>query len=180
MNQLVFAAVDTSNQVVMTQQMVSLLVLKTSAFNSPLASSVSSSSIEVITDQLSNMLSQISDNVDIGVKYRSGNALTDEEVEVELSTSLFNNRVTIDGNVGMYTQGTTQNTNNIVGDVVVDVKITPDGRFRVKAFNKSNQFDISSSYYSAYKQGIGIYYRYEFDKFSEIFNRRKKKQGEIQ
>lgn len=180
MNQLVFAAVDTSNQVVMTQQMVSLLVLKTFAFNSPLASSMSSSSIEVITDQLSNMLSQISDNVDIGVKYRSGNALTDEEVEVELSTSLFNNRVTIDGNVGMYTQGTTQNTNNIVGDVVVDVKITPDGRFRVKAFNKSNQFDISSSYYSAYKQGIGIYYRYEFDKFSEIFNRRKKKQGEIQ
>ncbi len=180
MNQVVFAAIDTSNQVIMTQQMVSLLVLKTFAFNSPLASSVGSSSIEVITDQLSNMLSQISDNIDIGVKYRSGNALVDEEVEVALSTSLFNDRVTIDGNVGMYTQGNTQNTNNIVGDVVVDVKITPDGRFRVKAFNKSNQFDISSSYYSAYKQGIGVYYRYEFDKFSEIFKRRKKRPDVIQ
>lgn len=178
LNQLVFAEIDTSNQVIMTQQIVSLLVLKTFAFNRTpdITTSVSSSSIEVLTDQLSNMLSQIIKDVDIGVKYRTGDAtLTDEELEVALSTNLFNDRVSIDGNVGMYTQGTTENASNIVGDVVIDVKITPDGRFRVKAFNRSNPFEMSALPYSPYKQGIGVYYRYEFDKFSEIFKRKKKK-----
>lgn len=179
LNQLIYAAIDTTNQVLMTQQMVSLLVLKTFALSSSptLASSVGSSSIEMLTDQLSNILSQISDDVDIGVKYRTGDALTDEEVEVAVTTSFFNDRVTIDGNVGMYTTATTHNTSNIVGDVVVDVKLTNDGRFRVRVFNKSNPFDVSSTSYATnkYKQGVGIYYKYEFDKFSEIFQRRKKK-----
>jgi len=177
LNQLVFSSIDTTNQVVMTHQIVSLLVMKSFAFTSSqtLATSVSSSSIDVLTNQLSNMLSQISEKVDIGVQYHTGNAPTDEEVEVALSTNLFNDRVSIDGNVGMYTTGTTQNASNIVGDVVVDVKITPDGRFRVKAFNKSNPFDISTTSYSAFKQGIGVYYRYEFDRFSDIFKRKKKK-----
>ncbi len=176
LSQVIFAAIDTSNQVIMTQQIVSLLVLKTFAFSSSptLATSVSSSSIEVLTDQLSNMLSQIIKDVDIGVKYRTGDLPTDEEVEVALSTSFFNDLVTVDGNVGMYTSGSAQNANEIVGDVMIDVKITPDGRFRVKAFNRSNQFDIRNEQ-EDYTQGIGVYYRYEFDKFSDIFQRKRKK-----
>jgi hypothetical protein len=183
MNQIIFAAIDTTNEAIMTQQMVSLLVMKSFSFsssNNSLANTVGSSSIEVLTNQLSNMLSQISNDVDIGVNYRTGDALSSEELEVALSTHLFNDRVTIDGNVGMTTAGSTANTNNLVGDVTVDVKITPDGRFRVKAFNKANNpFDISSSY-ATYRQGVGVYYRFEFDKFSEIFRRPRKKAVSVQ
>lgn len=178
LRQLVYTAIDTTNDAVMTQQMVSLLVLKSFSFtsgNATLANTVGSSSIEMLTNQVSNMLSQISKDVDIGLNYRTGDALSSEELELALSTHLFNDRVTVDGNLGMTTSGSAQNTSNLVGDVTVDVKITPDGRFRVKAFNKANNpFDISSSY-ATYKQGIGIYYRYEFDKFSEIFRRTRKK-----
>ena len=177
LKQRVFSAIDTTNEVAMTQQMVSLLLLKSFSFsgNTSLAGSVGSSSIEVIANQLSNMLSQISDDVDIGVNYRSGDALSTEALEVALSTHLFEDRVTIDGNFGVMNTGTTQNTSNIVGDVTIDVKITRDGRFRVKAFNKSNNpFEITS-FNSPYKQGIGIYYRYEFDRLNEIFGRRRKK-----
>lgn len=176
LNQIIYSAIDTTNQVAMTQQMVSLLVLKSFAVNTGqnFASNMGSSSIDVLTDQLSNMLSQIIKDVDIGVKYRTGDALTQEEVEVALSTNLFNDRVSIDGNVGMFTQGTTDNASNIVGDVMIDVKITPDGRFRVKAFNRSNQYEFVIDE-NKYKQGIGVYYRYEFDRFSEIFTRKKKK-----
>jgi len=139
LNQLVFAEIDTANQVIMTQQVVSLLVLKTFAFNrSPdLTTSVSSSSIEVLTDQLSNMLSQIIKDVDIGVKYRTGDAtLTDEELEVALSTNLFNDRVSIDGNVGMYTQGLLKIQSNIVGDVVVDVKLHLTAASELRRLNR--------------------------------------------
>lgn len=182
LRQHIYAAIDTTNEAVMTQQMVSLLLMKSFGFSTGstnLASSVSSSSLEVLTNQLSNMLSQISKDVDIGLNYRAGDALSSEELELALSTHFFNDRVTIDGNLGVTTAGTTENTNNLVGDITVDVKITPDGRFRVKAFNKANNpFDISASY-ATYKQGIGVYYRYEFDRFSELFRRQKKKPTDV-
>lgn len=177
LKQRVFSAIDTTNEVAMTQQMVSLLLLKSFSFsgNPSLAGSVGSSSIDVIANQLSSMLSQISDDVDIGVNYRSGDALSSEALEVALSTHLFEDRVTIDGSFGVMNTGTTQNTSNIVGDVTIDVKITRDGRFRVKAFNKSNNpFEITS-FNTPYKQGIGVYYRYEFDRFNEIFRRKRRK-----
>lgn len=175
LRQLVYAAIDTTNDVVMTQQMVSLLLLKSFSFtgNTGLAGSVGSSSLEILTSQLSGMLSQISKDVDIGLNYRSGDALTSEAVEVALSTHLFDDRVTIDGNFGLINSGSTQNTSNIVGDVIIDVKITRDGRFRVKAYNKSNNPFEVTSYNANYKQGVGIYYRYEFDKFSEIFRKQR-------
>lgn len=174
---MVFSAIDTTNEAVMTQQMVSLLLLKSFSFtgNTSLASSVGSSSMEMLTSQLSSMLSQISDDIDIGLNYRTADALTSEAIEVALSTHLFNDRVTIDGNFGLISSGSTQNTGNIVGDVIVDVKITRDGRFRVKAYNKTNNPFEVASYNVNYKQGVGIYYRYEFDRFSEIFRRQRKK-----
>jgi len=173
----VFAAIDTTNNVAMTQQMVSLLLMKSFSFSGTnnLAGSVGSSSIEMITTQLSSMLSQISDDIDIGVNYRTGDALTSDALELALSTHLFDDRVTIDGNFGLVNSSTAQNTNNLIGDVTVDVKLTRDGKLRVKAYNKSNNpFEISS-YNANYKQGVGVYYRYEFDRFSEIFRRNRKK-----
>lgn len=173
--QLIYAAIDTTNDAVMTQQMVSLLLLKSFSFtgNTGLGS-VGSSTLEMLTSQFSNMLSQLSKDVDIGLNYRTGDALSSEAIEVALSTHLFEDRVTIEGNFGLINTGTTQDATNLVGDVVVDVKITRDGRFRVKAYNKSNNPFERTSYNADYKQGVGIYYRYEFDKFSDIFRRKRK------
>lgn len=167
LKQRIFAAIDTTNDVVMTQQMVSLLLMKSFSFsgNTNLAGSVGASSIEMLTSQLSGMLSQLSKDIDIGLNYRTGDAMTNEALEVALSTHLFDDRVTIDGNFGITNSSSTQNTNNIVGDVTVDVKITRDGRFRVKAYNKSNNPFEASFYNADYKQGVGVYYRYEFDRF---------------
>lgn len=177
LKQRIYAAIDTTNDVVMTQQMVSLLLMKSFSFsgNANLAGSVGASSIEMLTSQLSGMLSQLSDDIDIGLNYRTGDAMTTEALEVALSTHLFDDRVTVEGNFGIANSGSTQNTNNIVGDVIVDVKITRDGRFRVKAYNKSNNPFEASLKNADYKQGIGVYYRYEFDRFSEIFRRQRKK-----
>ena len=175
LKQLVFAAIDTTNEAVMTQQMVSLLLLKSFSFtgNTGLGS-VGSSTVEMLTSQFSNMLSQLSKDVDIGLNYRTGDALSSEAIEVALSTHLFDDRVTIEGNFGLINTGTTQDATNLVGDVVVDVKITRDGRFRVKAYNKSNNPFERTTHNADYKQGVGIYYRYEFDKFSELFRRKLK------
>lgn len=132
----------------------------------------SSSTSEMISNQLSNWLSKISNDFDVGVNYRPGNDITSDELQASLSTQLFNNRVIVDGNVGV--ANTQSSSSNIVGDVNIEYKITPDGRLRVRAFNKSN--DINSLTQNApFTQGVGLSYQQEFDRIGDLFRRRKKK-----
>ena len=133
------------------------------------------SSYEIISAQLSKMLSKISKDFDIGVNYRPGDQLSPQELELALSTQLFDNRVTIDGAVGMNSYNNTATpTNQFIGDVLVEAKITEDGRFRVKAFNRTNStFDFISGY-SPYTQGVGVLFRKDFTRFNELFKHKNK------
>jgi len=182
---IIYSVIDTSNQVAMNQQMISLLVLNSFSLNqstSTLSSNIGSSSFDMISNQISNMLSQISKDFDIGVNYRPGDQMTAQQLELALSTQLFDDRVTIDGSMGMNQGATTatatsQSSNKWVGDVNVEVKITDDGRFRVKAYNRANNsLDLNASR-APYTQGVGIIFRKEFDAVSEIFKRRSKQPG---
>jgi hypothetical protein len=131
------------------------------------------SSTEFLSNQLSNWLSRISDDFDLGVKYRPGDDVSNEEFEVAVSTQIFNDRVVIDGNLGLQNQReavavvNNQNPNNLVGDFVVEYKISKDGRFRVKAFNQANNFNLINTN-SPYTQGMGIFYRKEFNDFNDF------------
>ena len=132
----------------------------------------SSSSAEMVSNQLSNWLSKISNDFDIGINYRPGDDITSDEVQASLSTQLFNNRIIVDGNVGV--ANTQSNSSNIVGDVNIEYKITSDGRFRVRAFNKSN--DINTLVNNApFTQGVGLSYQKDFDKLGDLFRRWKRK-----
>ena len=160
----------------MNQQIFSLLIINrfTRAGGSmldysTLNSGIGANSTELLSNQLSNWLSQISKDVDIGVNYRPGSELSDDELEVALSTQLFNEKLTIDGNV----QTGTRKTSNIVGDVNVEYKLTNDGRIVLKGFNKSNAEDLLKSN-APYTQGIGIFYRREFNFIKELFRKKKK------
>ena len=184
--QKVFAQLDTNNEAQMNQQMISLLVLgsfSSSSNMTPSAGEIGASSINVLSNQLSNWLSQISKDFDVGINYRPSGAYTEQEVEVALSTQLFNNRVLIDGNFGVLGGPQSNNASGIVGDVNVEVKITDDGKFRIKAFNRSN---INSAYNSnalddrsPYTQGVGIFYRREFDSFGDLFSKGKSKSKKV-
>jgi hypothetical protein len=162
----------------MNQQMISLLVLNTFSTSSGLSTAGASlgiSSYEILSAQLNRMLSQISKDFDIGVNYRPGDQISPRELELALSTQLFDNRVTIDGAVGMNSYGGASQTTQLIGDVLVEVKITEDGRFRLKAFNRTNTSgDVLFSGYSPYTQGVGILFRKEFNNFGELFKRTKK------
>jgi hypothetical protein len=122
---------------------------------------------ELLSNQLSNWLSQISNDWDIGVNYRPGDELSRDQVEVALSTQLFNDRVTINGNVGygkQYTQ-----TSDLVGDFIVDFKLTQNGKLHLKVFNETNDRLIEQD--SPYTQGVGLFYREEFNTFGDLWRR---------
>ncbi|MCU4176406.1 translocation/assembly module TamB domain-containing protein [Carboxylicivirga sp. N1Y90] len=122
---------------------------------------------EMLSNQLSNWLSQISNDFDIGVSYRPGDEVTSDEVEVALSTQVFNNRVSINGNVG-YGQDETR-TSALIGDFDVDVKLNASGSLRAKAYTHSNDDIVYTS--SPTTQGVGISFNEEFDTLRELMHR---------
>jgi len=180
--QFVYSKIDTTNASEMSQQMLSLLVLNSFSLNtssSSLPTSISGSSFQILANQLSNWLSQISKDVDIGINYRPGTDMSNEEVEVELSTQLFDERVTVDGNFGYQNvkDNPANTSSSIVGDINVEVKITKDGRLRLKAFNRTNTVDLMDNT-SPYTQGVGIFYRKEFNSIKDLFKSKKRKEKE--
>jgi len=180
---------NTLSEQEMNQQIFSLLLIN--RFVPPdqqvhTAGIGSSSSSEVLSNQLSNWLSQISNDFDIGFNYRSGDEISAEEVEVALSTQIFNDRVILEGNVGVSGNNpqADQNTNAVVGDFNVEYKINEDGSVRAKVFNKANDYNQVNANNSPYTQGVGIFYRKEFDTFGEfmrsIFSKKSKGQKKVQ
>ena len=175
----------------LNKQVFSLLVLNSflppsgSESSYDRASVGSTTSYELLSNQVSNMLSKISNDFDVGFSYRPGDELSPEEVELALSRQFFNDRLIVDGNLGYSDKGSisneAQNTNNLIGDISVEYKITKDGKLRVKAFNNSNQFSLTETS-SPYTQGVGFSYREEYDtnkefwqNLSDRFRRKSKK-----
>lgn len=178
--QSVFAILDTTNQSAMTQQAISLLVLN-SFSNTQAASSFSNSSVylDVLTNQLTNWVSQISQNFDMGIHYKPGDALSNEELQIALKTQLFNDRLSIETNFGMINNAnsTASNASNLVGEFDINWKISKDGKLQAHLYNHSN----SNNYYynytfdkpAPYTQGLGLSYSHSFNRIQDIFKKKR-------
>jgi hypothetical protein len=124
---------------------------------------------ELLSNQLSHWLSQISNDFDVGVNYRSDKRMKGDEVEVALSTQLFNDRLSINGSVDVTTNAAVNASNNIVGEFDIDYKLTKNGRFRVKTYNHTNNDLLYEN--SPYTQGLGFFYKEEFNTLGELLRR---------
>ena len=165
----------------MNKQMLSLLVLGkfftpeyiprgelTASNSNPFGTTAS----ELLSNQLSNWLSQISNDFDVGVNYRPGDQISNDEVELALSTQMFNNRVSINGNIANNSsQKVNANNNGLVGDADINVKITRNGKLQLKAYNHANNNLIYET--SPYTQGVGLAYREDFNDFEELWQKMK-------
>ena len=158
------------------RQAFSLLVLR--SFISPLAvnsgsgfnRAFSENGTELLSSQLSNWLSQISDDFNLGFNYRPGDEISNQEIALALSTQLFNDRLLFSSNVGVSLGNTTnQNPSNLIGDVRLEYKLTDEGKIRLVVYNESNDFRMITTQQSLYTQGVGILYQEEFDTLEEFF-----------
>jgi hypothetical protein len=128
---------------------------------------------ELLSNQLSNWLSQISNDFDIGVNYRPGDAISSDEVEVALSTQLLNDRIIFSGNLDVLGDEVTTpggEASNIVGDFDLEFKVSD--KVSVKAFNRVNDDRIVRP--SLYTQGVGLIYRSEFNVLNDLFRKNRR------
>ncbi|MBN1951628.1 MAG: translocation/assembly module TamB domain-containing protein [Bacteroidales bacterium] len=163
----------------LSKQFISLLVMGRFMPAAGLASNAGSESVmagknnamELLSNQLSNWLSQISNDFDVEVNYHPGqeSELTPSELEVMLSTQFLNDRLSINGSVDMKSDAAVQNTAKFAGNFDADYKLNEKGKVRLRAFNHSN--DNIADNDSDYTQGFGIIFKDEYDSLGELWKR---------
>ena len=160
-----------------TQQFLSLLVLNSFMSTDELQntdvdylSTTLSTGTEVLSNQLSNWMSQFTDRFDLGFKYHpnQGDTLSNKELELLLNNMKVNDRITFNGNIG--TQSA-ENTTRIIGDFKVEYQLKENGKLKLLAFrNLEESFQLQDDA-SNYTTGLGLYYRDEFDSFTDMWHR---------
>ncbi|MDE5774426.1 MAG: translocation/assembly module TamB [Muribaculaceae bacterium] len=128
-----------------------------------------------ISSQLQNILGQLTDKFTVAPSLHSDKGdFSDLEVDVALSSRLFNNRLLINGNLGYRDPATSSTT--FIGDFDIEYLLTSNGNLRLKAYNHFND----QNYYlksALTTQGLGIIFKRDFD---ELLPRKKRKKSDRQ
>lgn len=145
--------------------------LASSGYSNAGTTAMAATTFEMISNQLSNWISQINDNFDLGLNYRpgSGDSFDSDEVQVAFETQVLDNRIILNGNFD-YRTTNTSGTEQLTGDFEAEIRITD--KLRLKVFNRFNDTYFGSR--GPYTQGVGIFYREDFQKITDLFKRKEK------
>ena len=180
--QTVFTLIDTTNQAVMTSQALSLLILGSFSYAGNTANNNSTNYLGVLTSNLlfSALSVNITDNVNVGLRYHTSNSSDNyEEYQIAMKSEFFDNRLTIESNVGVVSNngGNSGNASNLIGEFDVYYKLTEDGRLQAHFYNHSNYNTNYSTFafdrLAPYTQGLGLSYSRSFDRFADLFRKKK-------
>lgn len=165
----------------LNKQVFALLILKRFISDNPFenqgATGFESTARRSVSKILSQQLNRLSENIK-GVElsfdiksyedYSTGQAEGQTELQLGLSKSLFNDRlvVKLSGNIDVEGQNSNQDPTDYIGDLALEYKITPDGRFRITGFRNSNYDMIDGE---LVETGAGFIYVKDYNSLSELF-----------
>ncbi len=161
----------------LNKQVISLLILNSflpqiaTQNNAVLDNSINANVGSLISSQVSSWVSQITsqfgskyfEDFQLGVNYQAENKNYQRELDILLSTSLFNNRLKLSGSYDI---------ENINANFQVDYKVLPDSKLRLKVFSRSDNNPIYQQ--DINRQGMGVFYKEEFDTWAELFRNKNK------
>lgn len=135
---------------------------------------------KILSQQMNNLAGNLIKGVDINFDlqqnedYSTGSAKENTTLNVGVSKALFNDRLTVSvgSNVLLEGDAATSNTSNLVGDISVDYKLTRDGRYRVRIYQRNTNETVVEG--QVVKTGAAFMLVIDYDKFREIFGRSKK------
>jgi hypothetical protein len=140
----------------------------------------------LLSDQLNKLAGdliggvQLSFDLTSGADYSTGVQQNRTDLNVGLSKSFLNDRITVTVGNNFNLEGQNQpgqKTTDIAGNVSVNYLLTKDGRYRIRAYRKDEFIVIEGQ---VVETGVGFSLTYDFNRFSELFKRRSKKDRELQ
>lgn len=132
------------------------------------------SASQLLTQQLNNLSDKLVGGVELTFDLQSygSEGATETDLSVDLSKTLFDDRVVV--RVGS-TVALEQNdpladqSQQMMTNFIVEYKITTDGRYRLKAFRKTDVEDILVGRIT--RTGAGVVFRRSFDRGDQIFTK---------
>jgi hypothetical protein len=174
----------------LNRQVFSLIVLRRisppESFDA--SGSVGNSVSELFSNQLSNWMSQVDENLEIDVDLGTFDENAFNTLQLRLSYTFLNGRLRVTGD-GTFNNTSTPTTNinqsnpsSVAGDWTVDYKLTADGKLRIKMYSRTNTNTVLSSVsnQSTITTGASLIHTQNFNELRDLWRstreKRKKKQ----
>ena len=162
------------------RQVFSLIILR--KFSPPDAFSTSgtlyNSVSELLSNQLSYWLTQVDQNLEIDLDLGTLDQEAFNTFQLRLSYSFLNGRlrVTRDGSFSNQYRPA-DNISSIAGDWTVDYLLTPDGKFKVKMYSRSNVNQLTNTLgtQSAVTTGVSLLHTQNFNEIKDLWHSAREK-----
>ncbi|WP_229734144.1 translocation/assembly module TamB domain-containing protein [Flavobacterium orientale] len=131
---------------------------------------LSNNLFETFTGVFNDIIKDEEGKMNVGVVVDSADRTPGRETDgsVGLTTSFeINERISVNGKLGVPIGGI--NDAAVVGDVEILYRVTKDGKFNLRVFNRENDITYIGEGIG-YTQGIGATYQVDFDTFKELIN----------
>lgn len=167
------------NQSELNKQVFALLVLNTfiSTGNSNtnfITNQARSSASQILSQQLNALSDKFIRGVDLNFNLGSYGGAAGEgntDLSIDLEKSFMNDRVVVRIGSTIALEDNTpnvQNSQEMMTNITIEYKITPDGTYRLKVYRKNDYEDIVVGRIT--RTGIGLLFQHDFSRFKNIFN----------
>ncbi|MEQ1586155.1 MAG: translocation/assembly module TamB domain-containing protein [Cyclobacteriaceae bacterium] len=156
----------------LNRQVFSLLILR--RFSPPDAfstsGSISNSVSELLSNQLSYWLTQVDQNLEIDLDLGSLDQEAFNTFQLRLSYSFLNGRLRVTRDGTFNNQYNQSELANMLGDWTIDYVLTPDGKFKIKMYSRSNFNQINNTLgtQTAITTGVSLLHTQNFDQLKDL------------
>ncbi len=160
------------------RQVFSLIVLRKfsplQSFNT--GGSITSSVSELLSNQLSYWITQVDENLEIDVDLGNFDQEAFNTFQLRLSYTFLDGRLRVTRAGGFTNQENRADISSIAGDWTVEYLLSPDGKFKVKMYNRTtfNPINPNEDNQNTITTGFSIIHTQNFDELREVFKRNKK------
>jgi hypothetical protein len=171
----------------LNKQVMGLLVLNSFIPEDPLAgegggsgdfgiSNMARQSVsKILSQQLNNLAGNLIKGIDLNFDvesredYSTGSEQETTNLKVGASKKLFNERLSVSVGSNVMLQGENQaNPSSLVGDISVEYKLTKDGRYRVRVYQRNDNSTVIEG--QVVETGVAFALIMDYDEFREILH----------
>ncbi|RFS23407.1 translocation/assembly module TamB [Chitinophaga silvatica] len=132
---------------------------------------------KILSQQLNNLAGNLIKGIDLNFDlksqedYSTGSAQETTTLNVGASKKLFNDRLSVSVGSNIMLTGNTQNASNLIGDISIEYKLTSDGRYRIRVYQRNDGTTVIDG--QVVETGVAFALVMDYDEFREIFQRSK-------
>lgn len=142
------------------------------------ASAMARSSVsQLLSSQLNSLSSQYVKGVDLNMAldsytdYTSGQGQDRTQLNVNVRKSFMGDRLAVEVGRQVDVQGSSQASNDIIGDVSVEYRLSSDGAYRLRGFRRNQQEGLAEG--PLVVTGMSLVLNREFNGFEELLRKKK-------